>query len=164
MKVRGRMLYTFNDYYDNQVMLSFEDHPFTDNPKHILVICKYENHWLLTKHKNRGLEFPGGNVESGETAEQAAYREVMEETGAIIEQLIYVGQYKVAGKARTVIKNVYVAYVEQLIQKDTYYETDGPHLCVELPQSMQTNPSYSFMMKDEIIPRCIQYIEEYIQT
>lgn len=159
-----KIVHTFKDYYDNEVILSFKDHPFSSDPKHVLVICTYKGQWLLTRHKSRGLEFPGGNVEYGETAEEAAYREVMEETGAMIDQLQYVGQYKVKGKARVVVKNVYVAYIQRLLRRDTYYETEGPQLCVELPNNIQTNPSYSFMMKDDIIPRCIKYIEEHIQT
>ena len=164
MKERGRPLHTFKDYYGNQVKLSFENHPFSSHPKHVLIICTYEGKWLLTKHKNRGLEFPGGNVEYGETVEEAAYREVMEETGAVIDQLRYVGQYKVKGKARIVVKNVYVAHIQQLMRRDTYYETEGPQLCVDLPPNIHTNPSYSFIMKDDIIPTCIKYIEEHIQT
>lgn len=115
--------------------------------------------WVLTKHKHRGLEFPGGNVEPGETARQAAYREVMEETGAIIDQLTYIGQYKVAGKARNVVKNVYAAHVQKLVPQHTYFETEGPHLLSTLPADLKTNKQFSFMMKDEVVLQCIKQID-----
>src|SRR5699024_4444508 len=129
-------------------------------PKHVLIICMFRDAWLLTKHKNRGLEFPGGNVEEGETAEEAAYREVMEETGGVVNELTYVGQYKVSGKKRTIIKNVYVAQIEKLIEQDTYYETDGPHMIQQLPENIMSNKQYSFIMKDNIVPKCLVQIEK----
>jgi len=36
---------------------------------------------LLVKHRRRGWEFPGGQVENGEGPDQGALREVLEETG-----------------------------------------------------------------------------------
>ena len=48
----------------------------------MFVICRFYQQWLLTKHKIRGWEFPGGKKEEGETLEEAAIREVEEETGA----------------------------------------------------------------------------------
>lgn len=155
-------MYTFYDYYNNEVNLSFLDHPFSKEPKHVLIICKFGDEWLLTKHKNRGLEFPGGNVEIGESAEEAAYREVMEETGAVIDVLEYIGQFKVEGKARSVIKNVYVANIKELIQQHTYYETKGPCVLKELPEDLKVNKKYSFIMKDDIIPQCMAHIESHV--
>lgn len=154
---------TFYDYYYNEVQLSFLDHPFSKEPNNVLVICKLGKQWVLTKHKNRGLEFPGGKVEKGETAEEAAYREVMEETGAVIEKLVYIGQYKVEGKARSVVKSVYVAQINKLIEQETYFETEGPYILSDLPKNIKTNKQFSFIMKDDIIPKSLSYIEENIQ-
>lgn len=41
-----------------------------------------EERMLLASVLSRGLDFPGGHVETGETPEEAARREVSEETGA----------------------------------------------------------------------------------
>src|SRR5690625_1372341 len=99
------MTYIFTDFYHNKVQLSFEKEPFSKTPKHVWVISRYKDKWLLTNHRTRGLEFPGGKVEPGETAEQAAIREVMEETGGVVEELHYIAQYNVDGKSDQVIKN-----------------------------------------------------------
>lgn len=157
------MVYTFKDFYQNEVKLSFQQEPFSKNPKHVWVICRYDHQWLLTSHRSRGLEFPGGKVEKGETAEQAAHREAMEETGAIIENLQYIAQYYVNGKGGQIFKNVYFGDVKELVKRDHYFETDGPVLVSKLPSNIKHNQRYSFMMKDEVLIRTIEYIEEQLK-
>lgn len=150
---------TFRDYYNNKVKLSFDDHPFSKSPKHVWVICKYNGSWLLTKHKERGLEFPGGKVEKGEQAREAAIREVMEETGGKVKDIDYIGQYLVFGKSDTVIKNVYYATIDKLIQQETYYETEGPVLLDNLPVNVKFNDLYSFIMKDGVLDYCMEHLQ-----
>jgi 8-oxo-dGTP diphosphatase len=160
MKKAVDMMFTFTDYYNNQVKLSFEDQPFSGDPKHVWVICRYKNKWLLTKHKERGMEFPGGKVEEGETAEQAAIREVEEETGGLVNTIRYIGQYFVDGKRQPVVKNVYYAVIEKLVPKDSYMETEGPHLLKRLPKNVKYLEVYSFLMKDDVLKYALRYIEE----
>lgn len=153
---------TFFDYYHNKVHLSFEDHPFEKDPKHVWVICRYQKKWLLTKHRNRGMEFPGGKVEKGEAPEEAAIREVSEETGGKVDELIYVGQYFVEGKREKLAKNIYFATIKQVDKQPTYYETEGPVLLENLPKGIKKDKRYSFMMKDNILTSSIKYIQEKI--
>lgn len=150
----------FQDMYANEVNLSFTNNPFSPNPKHVWVICRYKGQWLLTNHSERGLEFPGGKIEKDETPEQAAIREVMEETGGIVTDLNYIGQYKVIGKGKTIIKNIYFAEVSKLVEKDDYYETKGPVVLNDLPKNVSTNSKYSFIMKDDVLVHSINYILE----
>jgi 8-oxo-dGTP diphosphatase len=82
---------TFLDKNGNKVELSFSEHAFDEPARHVLVICQYEGEWLLTKHKMRGFEFPGGKMEAGESLEDTAYREVYEETGLTIENPVLCG-------------------------------------------------------------------------
>lgn len=151
---------TFRDYYNNEVKLTFEDHYFSKEPKHVWVICNYKKRWLLTNHKDRGMEFPGGKVEEGETAEQAAIREVKEETGGVVGQLSYVGQYYVAGKGGNVIKNVYYATINELVDQPTYFETLGPVLLEKVPNNVRSNVKYSFIMKDDVLTLCMKKIKK----
>lgn len=153
-------MYTFTDYYNNHVTLSFEDHPFSKDPRHVWIICRYKNKWLLTKHKERGIEFPGGKVEEGETAEQAAVREVEEETGGLVDTIRYIGQYFVDGKRQAVVKNIYYAIIDKLISKDSYMETEGPCLLKKLPKNVKYLETYSFIMKDDVLTHALHYIEE----
>lgn len=151
-------MYTFIDYYQNEVKLSFEDHPFSKKPKHVWVICNFRGNWLLTKHKDRGLEFPGGKVEKGESARGAAIREVMEETGGIIEEINYIGQYFVVGKGGKIVKNVYFAEIASLTEQKTYFETEGPVIVKSIPEDVKRNERYSFIMKDGVLTYCMNRI------
>ena len=54
---------TFQDVNGNQVQISFQRDFFSETSEHVLVICSFYGQWLLTKHKVRGLEFPGGKRE-----------------------------------------------------------------------------------------------------
>jgi 8-oxo-dGTP diphosphatase len=153
-------MFTFKDFYQNEIRFSFSDHPFSRNPKHVWVICRFEERWLLTKHKDRGLEFPGGKVEEGECPEDAAHREVMEETGGTIKEINYLGQYHVAGKAGHVIKNVYYAEVDTLEVQDTYYETEGPVLLETIPNNVKYNNKFSFIMKDDVLTYCLEKLNK----
>ncbi|SFM48378.1 8-oxo-dGTP diphosphatase [Gracilibacillus orientalis] len=154
---------TFYDYYNNKIQLSFEDQPFDLDPKHVWVICRFEKKWLLTKHKNRGLEFPGGKVEQNEQPKQAAVREVLEETGGEVDQIKYIGQYFVSGKREKLAKNIYFAIVKKLKEQDSYYETEGPVLLEKLPDNIKSNERYSFIMKDDVLSHSLDYIEKIIE-
>ncbi|SIC87109.1 Putative 8-oxo-dGTP diphosphatase YtkD [Mycobacteroides abscessus subsp. abscessus] len=60
----------FKDYNGGTVRLSFQKGSFLEKAKHVLVICRYEDSWLLTDHQERGWEFPGGKCEAGERKRQ----------------------------------------------------------------------------------------------
>ncbi|SER99451.1 8-oxo-dGTP diphosphatase [Gracilibacillus ureilyticus] len=150
---------TFNDYYNNEVKLSFSDHPFEQYPKHVWVICRYHSKWLLTKHLERGLEFPGGKVEKNETPKEAAIREVNEETGGEVESLYYIGQYFVTGRYDQIAKNIYFAEIATLKKRSTYLETAGPVLLDELPCNIRSNEAFSFIMKDDVLTYSLRYIK-----
>lgn len=58
-------------------------------PTHIVAvggwIKRHDGKILLVKHPRRGWEFPGGQVEVGETLPQALKREIFEESGVEVE-------------------------------------------------------------------------------
>lgn len=150
----------FKDYYGNEVQLSFDHLPFSANPKHVWVICRYQGKWLLTIHKKRGIEFPGGKVEMSESPEEAAHREVMEETGGSIRSLNYIGQYQVRAKTEAIIKNIYFAEIDQLHERETFFETNGPILLEELPPNIMLNEQFSFIMKDKVLQESLKQIKK----
>jgi 8-oxo-dGTP diphosphatase len=146
---------TFLDKNGNKVELSFSEHAFDEPARHVLVICQYEGEWLLTNHKMRGFEFPGGKMEAGESLEDTAYREVYEETGARLNELIKIGEYKVTDSKGSFVKAVFWGKVKSMILKSDYLETNGPILVDGDILKLRFGSEYSFIMKDQVIEECI---------
>ncbi|GAB3061645.1 NUDIX domain-containing protein [Salinicoccus sesuvii] len=118
---------------------------------HVLGICRIDGKYLLTDHKVRGIEFPGGKIEVGERAEDALRREVFEETGASLDVVTYIGAYTVHD-TEPFTKGVYFAEVNDISFICEYGETYGPIVCStveEIPEDKR-----SFLLDD----CCIDYL------
>ena len=69
--------------------------------KFAVIISKSQGEWVFCKHKERDTyEIPGGHREEGESIEDAARRELCEETGAIKFDIKPLCVYSVTGKNR----------------------------------------------------------------
>ncbi|MEH7745523.1 nucleoside triphosphatase YtkD, partial [Neobacillus drentensis] len=133
---------------------------FQEKAKHVLVICQQGDEWLLTNHKKRGLEFPGGKSESGESLEEAARREVFEETGAILAELRFLAEYKISEPNRSFVKIVFWGKVKRIEKTSGYYETNGPVLVHGDILSQRFGDTYSFIMKDQVVEQCVKLIQK----
>lgn len=150
----------FLDQNRNKVELEFKERAFEDQAKHVLVICQYDDKWLLTNHKQRGLEFPGGKVEPSETLEVAARRETFEETGAVLGNVQFVAEYKVTDQKSAFVKAVFWAEVKEINPTNNYHETNGPVLIEGNLLELRLADQFSFIMKDQVIEECILHIKQ----
>lgn len=62
-------------------------------PGSVVLILNSENEVLLQKRRDGGWGLPGGLMEMGESLEETAKREVMEETGFLIDKLHLLGVF-----------------------------------------------------------------------
>ena len=66
----------------------------------VIIFARYQDQWLYTRHRERRTwETAGGHIEPGETAAEAARRELWEETGALDFKLRYAFDYHVDNTA-----------------------------------------------------------------
>lgn len=136
----------FEDLKGAGVELTFGANEHQIEARHVLVVIQHEGRWLLTKHRQRGIEFPGGKAERGETAEQAAIRETLEETGVSIVNVERFAEYVVFTDP-PFCKAVFTGSVAHIETEYTLLETEG---AVWLTDEEFANCSeLSFHMKDE---------------
>lgn len=134
--------------------LSFETNTFSLKSRHVLVICRYQGKWVLTRHNERGLEFPGGKVEAGESIQEAAIREVYEETGARVKEVEWFAEYVVYSE-KPFCKTVFVGVVDQ-VDPIRLLETQGIIMQVEL----ELDDTFSFLMKDAGMGKIIEKVKQ----
>ncbi|MEG0259091.1 MAG: NUDIX domain-containing protein [Lysinibacillus sp.] len=139
-------MFSFRDLNDFQVDLSFERGRFAVESKHVLVLLKHEGKWLCTIHKRRGVEFPGGKLEPGETLEEAAVREVFEETGVRVRSLQWFAEY-VVHDDRLFCKTVFTAQFAG--QESISFDLETSGMIWLTDEELTNHPNLSFYMKDE---------------
>ncbi|TDL85701.1 nucleoside triphosphatase YtkD [Vibrio vulnificus] len=144
----------------NGYKVEFSENPVFGEPWHVFVLSRYKGRWVLTKHRERGFEFPGGKREAGESIEETAIREVYEETGGLVGQLQFLGQYKVHDPVKPFVKSIYYAELREVEKKQNYLETEGPIFMESLPDVL--GEEFSFIMKDEIVPLSLSRLDDGI--
>ncbi|EUJ21967.1 MutT/nudix hydrolase family protein [Listeria grandensis FSL F6-0971] len=153
-------MYTYQDSLGNTVSIQFDA---TEEADDVLVIAKFHDVWLFTTHKTRGIEFPGGKGEPNETNEEAARRETMEETGAKLDKLYIIAQYKVKTTERIFTKRVYLANVTTFVNQIDYMETLGPTLISGNLADIVRQECFSFFMRDKgmqvVIKRALEQLK-----
>ncbi len=71
--------------------------------------------WIYVRHRDRNTwEIPGGHIEENETPDQAASRELMEETGACEFSIDCIATYSVYQDGTTGYGRLYLADVQRI--------------------------------------------------
>ncbi|CDR58928.1 phosphohydrolase [Staphylococcus argenteus] len=148
----------FRDKDNRQVNLTFKKDNEVADGNHVLAIPTFKNQLLFTKHNIRGIEFPGGKREHGESSIEAVTRELYEETGAKVKNIHYIAQYTIDIHEKTdFVKDVYFIEVESLVNKKDYLETAGPVLFKCINDIELTHQS--FLLQDSTILKCVERVQ-----
>jgi 8-oxo-dGTP diphosphatase len=81
----------------------------------VTIAARYKELWIFVKHKERETwEIPGGHIEVGENAMEAARREIFEESGAIEFDIYPICDYSVTKESKVTYGRVFIGEVGKL--------------------------------------------------
>lgn len=139
--------------------MTFGDNRMNMEARHVLVVLKHKDKWLLTRHSVRGVEFPGGKAEEGETIQDAAIRETIEETGVTITDLVKFAEYVVVSNV-TFCKAVFTGQVVSIDENPQLHETEGALWMTD--EELNECDELSFHMKDAGMAEIRKWVENYV--
>jgi len=120
-----------------------------------VIAARYNNNWLYVRHHKRNTwEIPGGHIEENETADEAAERELAEETGAVDFRIECVATYSVQKNGETGFGRLYFADITKLGPIPDISEIAEMKMMDSLPENL-THP--------DIQPQLYQQILEYLK-
>lgn len=126
------------------------------NLEYVVLIVKHGEEWIMARHKERSTwEFAGGHIDDGETPDEAAARELYEETGAEQFTIFPVAIYSVIkGDQPESYGKLYLATVEQFAELPPFEMAEIKGFA-EIP----TNVTYPL-----IYPTLISKVQDFMNS
>ena len=137
--------------------VNFYDPLFIPDSKltYSVISAKLRNSWIFVRHHKRTtFEIAGGHIEEGETSDEAAGRELMEETGAVRFNLVCIATYSVTKDGETGWGRLYLAEVFEIGPVPDISEIAEIVLSDHLPENL-THPD----IQPHLFNRTIEYMK-----
>lgn len=101
-----------------------------------LVFAWRDEEVLVADISGRGWCIPSGRVEPSESSEEAVRREALEEAGAVLKDIQYIGCYQISERSTVRWADCFVAHVEDLMEIQSVGESKGRRFASlnELPE------------------------------
>lgn len=120
-----------------------------------VIAARFEGSWIFVRHHERTTwEIAGGHIEEGETPDDAARRELAEETGANLFDIFCVATYSVEQNGIIRFGKLYFAEVREILRVPDTSEIAERLLAEDLPGNL-TYP--------DIQPQMFRKINEYLK-
>ena len=102
----------------------------------VLVFAWHGDQVLVADIADRGWCIPSGRVEPDESSDEAVRREALEEAGAILKDIQYIGCYQISERSEVRWADCFTAHVVDLIDIQAAAESHGRQLVSveELPE------------------------------
>ncbi len=99
-----------------------------------LIAARYYGKWIFVRHRGReGWEMPAGHIEKDETPDKAAVRELAEETGAEVFEIVCLATYSVESNGNMQYGRLFFAEVEKIGALSDVEEVEEINFFHDLP-------------------------------
>ncbi|MEX0987014.1 MAG: NUDIX domain-containing protein [Bacteroidales bacterium] len=120
---------------------------------YVVIGAREMEHWIFVRHQERdSWELPAGHIEEHESADEAAKRELYEETGTVRSDLRALYDYSIEIGGQTFIGRIFFADVTQR----------GPLPVSEIAEIMISKTSPQPATYPEAHKRFIDILEKYV--
>ena len=114
---------------------------------YVVMGARYRKEWIFVRHRDRkSWEMPAGHIEQGESADQAAVRELFEEAGVVRSSIVHICDYSVLVRKKKGYGRLYGACVEEL-DPNLEYEIAELLFTADLPAALTYPEVQSILFK-----------------